>query len=106
MKFLFIFLLLLSACKSTDSVPARHLDKEKMSLVLEDVLLLESHYQTKYGVPGIYKKALDQSILTVLKKHHVSSKQFRASYQYYASHPDLFKELNTKIMDRLSRQVP
>ena len=106
MKFLFIFLFLLSACESTDPVAARHLDKEKMSLILEEVLLLESHYQTKYGVPGVYKEALDKSVLIVLKKHKVSQEQFKASYQYYTCHPDLFRELNTKIMDRLSRQAP
>ena len=86
--------------------PKGFIEADKMSLVMEDVLLLESHYQSKYGVPGLYKKALDESLLAVFRKHHVTKKQFMESYAYYASQPESFKELNTGIMDRLSRQAP
>jgi hypothetical protein len=54
----------------------------------------------------LYKNALDESLNEVFKKHHVTKKQFKESYVYYASQPEVFKELNTSIMDRLSRQVP
>lgn len=88
------------------SKPSGLISPDKMSLVLEDVLLLESYYQSKYGVPGLYKDALDQSIDKVFKKHGVNRKQFKTSYTYYASHPEDFKSLNTSVMDRLSRERP
>jgi hypothetical protein len=109
MKFILPFLLTLfaAACGNISSEkPAGLIDADKMSVILEDVLLLESHYQSKYGVPGVYKDALDESVNKVLKKHGVSTKQFQTSYRYFASHPEEFKALNTRIMDRLSREIP
>ncbi|MFZ9587018.1 MAG: DUF4296 domain-containing protein [Crocinitomicaceae bacterium] len=108
MKHFFVFLLLvLCACNEPSvKTPPGLIDREKMSLVMEDVLLLESHYQSKYGVPGLYKNALDKSLTAVFTKHHVTKRQFMESYSYYASLPETFKALNTEIMDRLSRQEP
>ena len=101
------FMCFVVACQQTTTKkPSNLIDEEKMSLVLEQVLLMESHYQSKNGVPGIYKDALDKSLSVVFKKHHVTKKQFMDSYTYYASLPESFKELNTGIMDRLSRQAP
>ena len=97
----------LLACQSqTTKKPVVLIEKEKMSRVLEDVLLMESYYQSKHGIPGMYKDALDESLSGVFKKHHITKKQFKESYVYYASQPEIFKELNTSIMDRLSRQIP
>jgi len=104
---IFCCLTFLLACQShTIKKPAQLIEKEKMSRVLEDVLLMESYYQSKHGIPSVYKDALDESLSEVFKKHHVSKKQFKESYVYYASQPEVFKELNTSIMDRLSRQIP
>lgn len=98
---------LLLACQTqTTKQPAQLIETEQMSRVLEDVLLMESYYQSKHGIPGVYKDALDESLREVFKKHHITKKQFKESYEYYASQPEIFKELNTSIMDRLSRQIP
>ena len=86
--------------------PLNLIEMEKMSHVLEDVLLMESYYQSKHGIPGVYKEALEESLKGVFKKHHITKKQFKDSYVYYASQPETFKELNTSIMDRISRQIP
>lgn len=100
-------LAILFACQfQTAKTPVQLIEKEKMSRVLEDVLLMESYYQSKHGIPGIYKDALDQSLSGIFKKHHITKKQFKESYVYYASQPEVFKALNTSIMDRLSRQIP
>ena len=105
--FLICILILFSACQENSlNKPARLIEEGKMTLVLEEVLLIESHYQSKYGVPGAYKGALDKSLESVFKKRGVSKKSFEDSYAYYASKPDRFKALNTQIMDRLSRQIP
>jgi hypothetical protein len=108
-KFLAVlcFLCLIGACQEeTSKKPLDLIDAEKMSLILEEVLLMESHYQSKNGVPGIYKDALDKSLVMIFKKHKVTKKEFKDSYAFYASQPELFKTLNTSIMDRLSRQIP
>jgi uncharacterized protein YcfL len=103
----FFSLHLLVACQSeATNKPLNLIEEEKMSLILEEVLLIESHYQSKHGVPGIYKDALDKSLVVIFKKHQVTKKEFKDSYEFYASQPELFKALNTSIMDRLSRQIP
>jgi hypothetical protein len=105
--FLICVLIMFSECQEkTGKKRVGLIDEEKMSVVLEEVLLLESHYQSKYGVPGIYKEALDKSLESVFKKRGVTKKSFADSYAYYASQPETFKDLNTQIMDRLSWQVP
>jgi len=105
--FLIFILILVSACQENmGSKPMGLIEEGKMSLVLEEVLLIESHYQSKYGVPGVYKESLDKSLESVFKKRGVSKKNFVDSYAYYASEPETFKALNTQIMDRLSRQAP
>ena len=109
MKFILpsLLLLFITACDNmSPDKPAGLIDADKMSVILEDVLLLESHYQSKFGVPGIYKDALDESVNRLLRKNGVSRKQFEKSYRYFASHPEEFKALNTRIMDRLSREKP
>jgi hypothetical protein len=103
---LFCLTFLLACQSQTTKSPDQLIEKEKMSLVLEDVLLMESYFQSKHGIPGIYKEALDESLNRVFKKHHITKKQFKESYVYYASQPEEFKELNTSIMDRLSRKIP
>jgi hypothetical protein len=98
--------LLLGCQQEGTKKPSKLIEEEKMSLVLEDVLLMESYYQSKHGIPGIYKDALEESLSGVFKKHHITKKQFKDSYVYYASQPETFKELNISIMDRISRQIP
>jgi hypothetical protein len=105
-KILFCLTFLLACQSQIAKTPVQLIEKEKMSRVLEDVLLMESYYQSKHGIPGLYKDALDESLSGVFKKHHITKKQFKESYVYYASQPEVFKELNTSIMDRLSRQIP
>jgi hypothetical protein len=107
---LLIVLCLLSfvvACQqATTKKPLYLIEEEQMSVILEEVLLMESHYQSKTGVPSMYKDALEKSLGVIFKKHHVTKKQFKNSYEFYASQPEAFKALNTSIMDRLSRQIP
>lgn len=109
MKFIlpiFILIVFTSCGNGAKVKPNGLIEADKMSVILEDVLLLESHYQSKYGVPGVYKDALDKSVNRVFKRHGVKAKQFQESYRYYASQPEEFKALNTNIMDRLSRENP
>ena len=64
MKFSIILccLTFLLACQyQTTKKPIQLIEKEKMSRVLEDVLLMESYYQSKHGIPGLYKNALDST---------------------------------------------
>lgn len=100
-----IFLLNLIGACTQSSVPAEYLSPDELSVLVEEVSVLEAHYQSTYGVPGQYKKALDQAVTQSLQKHNCSLLKFKRSVFYYAAHPELQSELNEKVMTQLSRKL-
>ena len=87
------------------SVPSEFLQPEELSVLVEEISVLEAHYQSTYGVPGQYKAALDNAVAIVLKQHHCTLLKFKKSVYYYAAHPALQKLLNESTMTRLSRKI-
>lgn len=106
MKLLFYFSLLLGiyACNQT-KVPEEILPLEQMSKLVEEITILEVHYQSKFGVPSQYKSALDQSVSSVLQKANCTQEKFKKSLRYYAAHPELQKALNDTLLTSLSRKL-
>ncbi|MFM7005806.1 MAG: DUF4296 domain-containing protein [Flavobacteriales bacterium] len=102
--FYFILLLWLFAC-AENKVPDRILPLEQMSPLVEEITILETHYQSKFGVPSQYKNALDKSVSSVLKKANCTREKFKKSLQYYAAHPALQKALNDTLLTSLSRKL-
>ena len=93
----------LAACGG-QKLPAGVLDKERMELVLTDVILAEAFAEsylsadTTKRLKQLYTQELDK----VLAIHKVSPKDFQASIQYYKSQPEQFKvvidTVNAKAM--------
>jgi hypothetical protein len=106
MKFatLLCCLLLLSACQE-QNVPKGILPLAQMLPLVEEITLLETHYQSRYGVPSQYKEALDISVNRIFKKAGCSKATFKKSLKYYAAHPELQKELNEQLLTALSRKI-
>jgi hypothetical protein len=96
--------ILLSACQQ-NNVPADVLPLAQMVPLVEEITLLETHYQSKFGVPGQYKAALDLSVQRVFKKAGCTKALFEKSLKYYAAHPALQKELNEQLLTALSRKI-
>jgi hypothetical protein len=104
-KFFFVLVFFLANCSdgafSSDESP---LEEEKFIEVYEEVLVLENYYQTKYGVPNAYKKALDLSCKKVFIKHGVSKKDFEKSYDYFAHRPEQLRSINEQVIARLNKK--
>jgi len=100
----FFCLILLSACQQ-NTVPEGILPLDQMAPLVQEITLLETHFQTKFGVPSQYKKALDLSVARVLKKSSCSKADFEKSLKYYAAHPAMQNELNEKLLTELSRKI-
>lgn len=96
--------ILLSACQQ-NAVPEGILPLSKMVALVEEVTLLETHYQSKFGVPSQYKEALDRSVQSAFKKAGCTQATFKKSLTYYAAHPDLQNELNEQLLTSLSRKL-
>jgi hypothetical protein len=100
----FFTLTLLIGCSSNE-LPDGILPLDQMAPLVEEITLLETHYQSKFGVPSQYKKALDQSVSRVLSKANCTLSDFEKSLKYYAAHPELQKQLNEKLLTNLSRKI-
>jgi hypothetical protein len=106
MKKLLLFFLIITGVSCTNSnIPRELLQPKELSVLVEEVSIVEAHYQSTYGVPGQYKAALDKAVMLILNKHQCSLSKFKKSVFYYAAHPELQKLLNENIMTRLSRKI-
>lgn len=102
MKVLVALLLTLGLFSCSSKSPKGILDEEKMTVVLQEVMLLENYYQSKYGSPGVYKAALDSSVKVILRKHQTSKDQFSKSFDFYAQNPELFQKIQKRIIENLN----
>lgn len=88
-----------------EKLPAGVLDKDRMELVLTDVILAEAFAEsylsadTTKRLKQLYTQELDK----VLAIHKVSPKDFQASIQYYKSQPDQFKVVIDTVNARAMR---
>jgi hypothetical protein len=101
---LFFFLLIFYAC-SQNKLPAGILPLDEMSRLVEEITIIETHYQSKFGVPSQYKKALDASVNKTLRKANCTRAKFEKSLRYYAAHPIHQKALNEALLTSMSRKV-
>jgi hypothetical protein len=99
-----IFLFVGFACDQ-NQVPKEYVGLEQMTVLVEEISVLEAYYQSTYGVPGQYKEALDKAVATTLKKYNCSLSEFKRSVYYYATQPELQALLNESVMTRLSRKI-
>ena len=102
MKVLVALLLTLGLFSCSSKGPKGILDEEKMTEVLQEVMLLENYYQSNYGSPSVYKAALDSSVEVVFKRFNTNKKQFSKSFDFYAQDPEVFKRIQAKIIENLN----
>ncbi len=101
MRYSLVFLLsfLLVACSSDEAtrIPDSVLSKEKMAEVLVDVHLLEAALATgSVGENGV-------SPTDLLKRHHVTKKQYDESFYFYSQNPLLLGEIYQLVLNELSK---
>lgn len=106
-KLLIFVCLLTVACQSEKKTipPEDLIPKNKMALILADILLLENHYinimsdsdQTNYDELQFYSPSL------INEKYRLKDSQAYYSYQYYISQPKLFQEILDLALDSLNQ---
>ena len=97
-------LLLLGACRH-DERPADVLDAPRMVAFLTDAYLLEGFYavETQYRYDAMSPEVL-RAYDDILAAHHISREQVEHSFDYYASHPELYQPIQDSVMAILDRQ--
>lgn len=97
-------LLLFGACRH-DERPADVLDAPRMVAFLSDAYLLEGFYavESQYRYDAMTPEVL-RAYDDILKAHHTSREQVEHSFDYYASHPDLYRTIQDSVLAILDRQ--
>jgi len=104
MKFLILFFFFLVSC-DTETRPSSIIEISKMIDIMEEVLVLETYYQSLPGNPASNKQALDSTVDLVFKKSGITKNNFEESYRFYSSDLEEFKKMQTEIMEKLEKKA-
>ena len=104
--FIFSLLILFVSCTDkTNSVPSKIISKDKMVDVLVDIHLAEAaadnHGLTKPEINVMMAARYD----SIFQKHEITFEQFRTSYDYYMNHPDVFSDIYSEVVNKLTTMV-
>lgn len=100
---LIIFTLLTSACSGSKDKPKDLIPKEKMSLILKDMVVLEATFNTRL----IRLTDKDERMIRyndeILNQHQVSKQAFDDSYEYYLDHEEDFEAIMELVFEELNK---
>jgi hypothetical protein len=103
--FFSILSLFVSCTGKTNSVPSGIIPKDKMVEVLVDIHLAEAAADNR----GLTKPEINLMMAskydTIFLKHKTTFKQFKSSYEYYMNHPDMFSDIYSEVVNKLTTMV-
>jgi hypothetical protein len=105
MKYFILILLFAFVSCETETRPSSIIDKSKMIDIMEEVLVLETYYQSLPGNPATNKHALDSTVNLVFKKSGITKNNFEESYRFYSSDLAEFKKMQEEIMEKLEKKA-
>lgn len=85
--------------------PENLIPKDKLVLILEELMIVEQHIQTKYPQINQFEDIAKRSGDAILKKYGVSYKRFDQAMDYYGSHQKEMQEIYNQILDRLNTKL-
>lgn len=100
-----VSLLLVFSCSRSRKVPSDIIDKDRMGSILFDIGMAEGHLETYYFKDSTYDRdsMLRIELEKVLAIHRVTQSEFRRSYDFYKSHPAIFKVMTDSLQARAQR---
>ena len=103
------FLLLLVIVSCTDSIgrkpePDGLIPQDKLEVILKELILVESHVQSKYTHVSQFRETMKRSGDAILKKNGVSYEQFDASMTYYGSRQNKMQEIYASVLESLNKE--
>ncbi|HVM88209.1 MAG TPA: DUF4296 domain-containing protein [Puia sp.] len=109
-KSLFILVLtgcFLSACVHKDSLPKGIISKNEMQKILWDMIQADQFSKQFLSKDSTKNINLETMKLydEVFQVYHISKDDFKKSYQFYISRPDIFKVVLDSISAQASRRM-
>ena len=104
---IFILLFLQSCMNPIGAVeePIDLIPRDTMGMVLNDLILIESHVQNKYLHVSKFYKIMTLSGDKILSKYHLTRKRLEVSMDYYGIHQGDMQSIYTEILDSLNGKV-
>ncbi len=105
MKYFYSILFISLVSCHTATRPSSIIEKSKMIGIMEEVLVLETYYQSLPGNPASNKHALDSTVDLVFKKSGITKIEFEESYLHYSKNLPEFQKMQEEIMRRLEKKA-
>jgi len=103
----FLFLLF-CACSGKDNLPAGVLGKDKMEMVMWDMIQADQYYR-EYLLSDSLKKDVKKARYDLYEKvfamHKVTRPTFDKSFEYYSTHPQLMREIFDSLSIKGNRKL-
>ena len=102
-KLFFSVLIFLVACKSAHT-PDGIIKKEQMANLLTEIHIVDGSMYIVMQVPDTLYKYGTAKYLSVFKKYNTDSAQFRKSFKYYSSNPDLLQGIYEQVTKNIKQK--
>jgi hypothetical protein len=80
------------------------LPRDKMVAVMADVQIAEASIMFQNNKGNIVENRAKDYYRFVFDKHRITEKQFRESFSYYASKPELMEKLYESVINEISKK--
>jgi hypothetical protein len=104
----FVVLIMFTSCSDTIGGKAaldNLIPRDTMVLVLKDMILIESHIQSKFMHVSRFHKTMKLSGKKILDGYKISHNRFESSMDYYGSHQEQMQSIYTEILDSLNKEA-
>lgn len=101
-------LVLLSACTdglNRDSAPDDLIQKDKMTLVVIDLVKHEAFIQQKYQRVDRFYPVMTRTGDSIMKAHDISRDQFTRSMDYYSVRQEEMQEIYGEALNQLNKEL-
>lgn len=85
--------------------PENLIPKDKMIVVVREMVKLESHIQAKYTQVSTYNKVMVRSGDSLLQTFNLTKEKFESSLDYYGSRQELMEEIYTQALEDLNKEL-
>jgi hypothetical protein len=100
----FSVLLFLAACKGTKT-PEGIIKEDQMAALLTEVHIIDGSMYNVMQTPDTLYKYGTGKYLTIFKKFHTDSAQFKKSFKYYSIHPEIMETIYEQVVINLKQKT-
>jgi hypothetical protein len=101
-----IALLSFYSCAKKTAVPKNILPPDKMEKVLMDLMEADELIIRK-SADSVFNDSLDKGVIynTIFRQHKTNKEEFKKSFSYYESHPELLKVVLDSIQSKARETI-